>query len=144
MTAISAMQQSGAFFAAADRCLTERACVDGLLSIIPAPGIVCSALSIELAFKALIIQSGQSVSKEHDLLKLFQKLGAWQQNEIIQAVAIDRDTFVAKLAKMSGAFMEWRYVYEYPEVEINLGFMDTLAKAASALSRISSMPDHKL
>jgi HEPN domain-containing protein len=129
------MQQSAAFFAAADRCLTERPCVDGLLSIIFAPGIVCSALSIELAFKAMIIHSGHSGSKEHNLSKLFQKLSPWRQNEIIQAVASDKETFVAELEKMSVAFLEWRYVYEYPEVQINLGFMGTLAKAVQKAAR---------
>jgi hypothetical protein len=30
---------------------------------------------------------------------------------------------------MSDAFVEWRYVYEYSELQINLGFMDKLARA---------------
>ena len=130
MSATAAKQQSAAFLVAAERCLTERQCVDGLLPIVFVPGIVCTVLSVELAFKAMIIQSGQSVSKKHNLSELFQKLGPWQQNEIVRVVALDRETFVAELAKMSEAFVEWRYAYEYPEVQINLGFMDQLAKAA--------------
>jgi hypothetical protein len=66
-----------------------------------------------------------------NLLKLFNKLGPWLQNESVRAVELDRDTFSSELAKMSDAFEKWRYVYEYEhdELQINLGFMDKLAKA---------------
>jgi len=67
-----------------------------------------------------------------NLLKLFNKLGPWLQNEIVRAVGLDRDTFNTELAKMSDAFEKWRYVYEHDELQINLGFMDKLAKATQS------------
>jgi hypothetical protein len=33
---------------------------------------------------------------------------------------------------MSDAFEKWRYVYEHDELQINLGFMDKLAKATQS------------
>ncbi len=30
---------------------------------------------------------------------------------------------------MSEAFVQWRYVYEYDEVKINIGFLDKLLQA---------------
>jgi hypothetical protein len=123
-----ARQSSAAFFTASERCLTERQCGDEIQTIILVPGIVCGALSIELAFKAMLIKAGGRVSG-HKLSELFQKLEPRLQNEIIQAVGLDHDTFAYELTKMSNAFVQWRYIYEYPEVNLNLGFMEQLSRA---------------
>ena len=59
MSANSARQLSAAFYEASNRCLTERPCGNETLSIILVPGIVCAALSIELGFKAMIMNEGE-------------------------------------------------------------------------------------
>lgn len=131
MSAESARQLSAAFSEASDRCLTERPCGDETLAIVLVPGIVCALLSIELGFKALIMENGRS-AKGHNLSKLFHQLGPWSQNAIVQSVGLDRKSFEHELAQMSEAFVQWRYVYEYDEVKISIGFLDKLLRATQS------------
>ena len=128
MSANSARLLSAVFYEASNRCLTERPCGNETLSIILVPGIVCAALSIELGFKAMIMNEG-GISRGHNLSKLFHELGPWQQNAIIQNIGCCRKAFDNELAQMSEAFVQWRYVYEYDEVKINIGFLDKLLQA---------------
>ena len=128
MSAESARQLSAAFSEASERCLTERPCGDETLAIVLVPGIVCAALSIELGFKAMIMEDGK-IAKGHNLLKLFHRLGPWSQNAIVHSVGLDRKSFENELAEMSEAFVQWRYVYEYDEVKISIGFLDKLLRA---------------
>jgi hypothetical protein len=123
-----ARQSSAAFFSASERCLTERQCIDEKQEIIFVPGIVCAALSIELGFKAIIIKAGGKATG-HKLSDLFQILVPGFQNQIIQSVGLDQANFTRELAKVSDAFVKWRYVYEYPEVNISLSFLSKLAEA---------------
>jgi len=134
MSAESARQLSNAFLVASDRCLTERPCGDETLEIILVPGIVCAVLSIEIAFKAMIMMDG-GMAKGHNLSKLFQTLGPWRQNEITKGVGMDRESFGEELSYMSEAFVQWRYVYEYDEVKISLGFLEKLLRASQAAAR---------
>jgi HEPN domain-containing protein len=129
MDPVLVKQQSAAFFAAADRCLTERPCGDETLWILPVPGIVCAALSIEIGFKSLLLQAGISPPREHKLSKLFHRLGPWQQNELVLSMGIDKNSFDAELGKVSDAFTQWRYEYENGDLEISIGFLEKLAAA---------------
>jgi len=71
----------------------------------------------------------------HNLSRLFQRLTPWHQNEIIKAVGLDRDSFMEDLVEMSEAFVQWRYVYDYSEVKISIGFLDKLARATQEAAR---------
>lgn len=65
----------------------------------------------------------------HNVSKLFEKLRSSIQDKIIQSVVLDRASFIRELRAMADAFIQWRYVYEHEEVQINLGFLDKLAIA---------------
>ncbi len=71
-TARSAQQSSAAFFAASDRILTERRCGDEIQAIMFVPGVVCAAFSVELGFKAMIMQAGAKAGG-HNLLTLMRQ-----------------------------------------------------------------------
>ncbi|WP_299342571.1 HEPN domain-containing protein [uncultured Pseudoxanthomonas sp.] len=96
------------------------------------PAIVCLAFSVELAFKALIVADGREPGQIHDLRDLFGKLPSVLQDEIVQwcigkepeggfkmsddklvvSVQSPRDNFEFALSRASGAFHQWRYVFE--------------------------------
>jgi len=122
---------SAAFYIASNRCLEERRIGPESLEIILVPGIVCAVFSIELGLKAIILGAGGKPSG-HKLSQLFAKLGPWVQNEIIRAVGLEQQAFLAELAAISDAFVQWRYVYEHTEVTMSMGFLDKLAVATQA------------
>ena len=78
----------------------------------------------------MILHSGQRPKREHKLLNLFEMLSPSQQGQLIQHVRLGKGEFEKEIGRMSNAFAEWRYVYEYPELQISLGFLDRLARAA--------------
>ncbi|MCM0611352.1 hypothetical protein KFJ24_02540 [Marinobacter sediminum] len=133
MRSKSARQLSAGFFSVSERCLTERHCGDEALAIIPVPGIVCGVFSIEIGFKSLLMVKGDA-AQGHNLLKLFEKLDSSIQDEIIQGVGLDRASFMNELSEMADSFTQWRYVYEHEEVQINLGFLDQLAKTTQNIA----------
>jgi HEPN domain-containing protein len=110
-----------------------------MLWIVPVPGIVCAAFSIELGFKALAAQASGSTPWGHDLLNLFERIEPWQQNEISQLVGVEIDHLRAELSRTAKAFEYWRYAHEHTELSIGIGLLEKLSEATQqVLSRVNA------
>jgi len=90
------------------------------------PGVVCTAFSIELGFKALIARTTPP-PRIHDLKKLFEKLPQEIQDRVVTACSPTRATFDSSLAAIANVFEEWRYVYEQQTVQLDMAFLQRLA-----------------
>jgi hypothetical protein len=128
---------SGSSFVAFKRCIEMRPLPNGKIEWPTAPAIVCAAFSVEIGFKAIILEEGGRGSS-HELFELFKKMSSAAQNLIVKEVGFDRTAFSVELYKVSQAFAEWRYVYEKKSAQVNIDFLSKLAGAtqqASAASR---------
>jgi predicted DNA binding CopG/RHH family protein len=123
-----AQNSSRSFYLAHQRCIEERRLPDGQIQLLVIPAIVCAAFSIELGFKAIVLQSGGSVSG-HKLKELFSALEAPTQQQIVSAVGVAEGEFNTSLAEASNAFVEWRYIYERESANANVEFLSKLSKA---------------
>jgi hypothetical protein len=115
--------------------MEQRQLSNGQIQFLVVPAIVCAAFSIELGFKALVLQSGGSVSG-HNLEKLFSALETPTQQQIVSAVGVAKEEFNSSLAEASNAFVEWRYIHEQEYANANNEFLSRLSKATQdALSK---------
>jgi len=107
-----------------------------------APFVVNAAFSIELYLKALSQKHGAKPRREHELLKLFEKLPAAALAAIEQVTprfAANRalpgvPKFKVYLETLNGAFVEWRYCYELErtgvvQIEPTIFVMEVLHEA---------------
>ncbi len=90
------------------------------------PGVVCTAFSIELGFKALVAKTIVP-PKVHDLRKLFELLPQTVQDRVVTACSPTRASFDASIAAVANVFEEWRYIYEKQEVQLDMAFLQRLA-----------------
>lgn len=126
MNSKRAKDSSRAFHLAAERCNETRPLPGGQVEKLAVPAIVCEAFSIELAFKALLIDA----LKSHDLKKLFDGLEPSIQGKIISATGMVEKDFHASLSAAAKSFDEWRYVHEKDALSASTSFLLALAKAA--------------
>lgn len=105
------------------------------------PAVVCGVFSIEIGFKAIIMQKGGTATG-HDLFKLFQKLSPAAQDLIVKEVGLDRAAFSVELNKISNAFVKWRYIYEKLDDSPAIG-IQFLGKLAGATQKASAAPKPK-
>jgi hypothetical protein len=75
------------------------------------PSIVCLALSVELALKAILIGCNDS-TRGHVLAYLFDKLPADIQAEVMHLTRVSPQEFPKQLSMASNTFVKWRYIYE--------------------------------
>ena len=121
-----ARDSSRAFHLAAERCNEKRPLPGGQIEILAIPAIVCEAFSIELAFKALLIDA----LKSHDLKKLFDGLEPALKEKIILATGMAEGIFYSSLEAAAKSFDEWRYVHEKEALSASTEFLSKLANAA--------------
>lgn len=91
------------------------------------PALVCGALSVELGLKCVLRIEGKAIIKTHDLKNIFQAIGPeWRKRiESFYQKEFDSDDWrtereggaivpdlATTLAKQSGIFVEWRYVFQ--------------------------------
>ena len=119
---------SHSFRLAADRNLEQRQLPNSQLQMLAVPGVVCMAFSIELGFKAMLLQAGGS-PRGHDLSKLFSSLLASKQATLVASVGANRSAFDSSLANASRVFEEWRYIYEAQNASVDMAFLTSLADA---------------
>ena len=107
------------------------------------PTIVNAAFACEVYLKALIKYHGIPIKKKHKLKDLFELLPD-NLKEWIKVIVMNNyggmwtDAFGREyLECISNAFEEWRYVYEYSNLQIDLGFLalfrNVLREACSQL-----------
>lgn len=121
-------KSADSFWLAAARSLEQRRINPTQLQMLLIPGVVCSAFSIELGIKAILLRSGQP-PKTHNLVKLFAALPSAVQDQIILACGKPRKHFDAALSVAAELFEEWRYVYEIENPEVDIGFLTQLTDA---------------
>lgn len=99
------------------------------------PAIVNSAFACEVYLKALLRFYAIPVKKEHGLKEFFELLPEKTKQWIKQTVLIISggkwtDSFgLDMLDSISNAFVEWRYVYEYSKMQIDIGFLAAFRNA---------------
>lgn len=104
------------------------------------PAVVCAAFAVELGMKARIIYDGNKEqykelkgSSGHNLERLFALLSDTDRGWFIEGTKLPKSEFIEKLALVSKAFVDWRYVHEKTEQIIDYKFLSELAVLASTL-----------
>jgi hypothetical protein len=128
MSANRAKQTANAFWLAAARNMEQRRLNTTQFQMLLVPGVVCSAFSIELSIKAMLLPNG-SPPKTHNLAKLFALLPQEIQDQIVASCGKTRDGFDQSLAAIANVFDEWRYIYESENVTLDNAFLNSLADA---------------
>lgn len=114
------------FWLAAARSFEQRRINPTQFQMLLIPGVVCSAFSIELGMKAILLSNGKP-PKTHNLVKLFELLPSAIQDRVVGACAKTRKEFGTSLESAAKLFEEWRYVYELEEPQIDIQFLTKLA-----------------
>lgn len=136
------------FLHASARCAREQVEVSGLPSMLHVPAVVNAAFALELAFKALLLDSlnqGDDAPEGHDLDVLFNKLSPIHQAALRVTVAAPTyprpkkpslDPIFDALVEHAKAFVHWRYLHEGQNGDLaaNVPFLSNLAAAAIALA----------
>ena len=103
------------------------------------PKIVLRALSAEIALKAYTFQDG-FVCEGHNLYEIFVNVEEEKRNEIkiqtmlnIQKMYPNRryneKEFEIDLLSISKVFVDWRYIYEKDEYELDYEFLDAFTNS---------------
>lgn len=100
------------FADAGQRCLADF--YDGVSTGPMEPGVVCTALAIEMWFKAFHCMAfpDKPIPGGHDLFKLFQALPDATQDKLIARSHASSDWFHRCLEEDARVFETWRYTYE--------------------------------
>lgn len=127
------------FLLAADRCFEQRSLPNGQFQMPLVPAVVCTAFGIELCLKAIItIENGKATG--HELLKLFIKLSPQSKTALAAALSLEEKSLRQKLSSISGAFVEWRYIYESQSARIDCDFLNHFARATAQLLEALANP----
>lgn len=114
------------FWLAAARNFEQRRISPTQFQMLLIPGVVCSAFSIELGMKAILLRNGKP-PKTHNMAKLFELLPSEIQNRVVGACGKPRKEFDTSLECAARLFEEWRYVYELEEPQVDIEFLTKLA-----------------
>lgn len=143
MNPLHVLNNSRQFFVASKQA-DERHVIDNVqFEWLSGPAIVCGALSIELALKAIILTETTNYVKGHALDELYGKLSPASQQKIAAAVTVptypkipdQTETFNTAIAKIRDAFIVWRYIHEKTDwVSIDHSFLMEVAAAAQAVA----------
>lgn len=130
------VQTGDLFFDASVRCLEQRKISENSFEMLMVPAIVNKALSCEIFLKALLIHQGIMPSGKgndlHNLLELWKQLPGDIKSKILQTCHYDANegsAFEKNLEPIALAFFDWRYIYEYETINLNLQFLDIVATA---------------
>lgn len=125
---------ANSFLLAAKRCSEQTQLPSGDMAWPVVPGVVCTAFAVELHVKA-ILTTEKNESTGHELDKLFSKLSKDSQSVLQQRLALTESEFSRKIHEVSGAFVEWRYVYESQQNRrLDTEFLSRLAHEVKKLA----------
>ena len=127
------INSANSFLTGADRCFEQRPLGTNQFQMPIQPAIVCTAFAIELYLKAIITIEGGS-AKGHDLSALFVRLSPTSQLAIRDHLSLSKIDFTTKLQNISGAFVEWRYVFEKSSASIDPRFLSGVARASKVVA----------
>jgi hypothetical protein len=117
------------FWHGSTRCLEQRRNTPYNYNMALIPGVVCMAFSIELGFKALLSEAEKDVPQIHDLDKLFSKLEPREQKRIIELCGVEVQDFYPAIEAIAKVFIQWRYIYEPDNAQLDVGFLQSLSDA---------------
>jgi hypothetical protein len=96
--------------------------------------VVCSAFAAELSLKTILAIEGRASTK-HDLDTLFALVSPPVRSRVFPVMRLGEDQFTTKLSSCAKAFVQWRYVYEYPAgLQIDYEFIYNAANAFFAIA----------
>ena len=100
------------------------------------PSIVNSAFACEIFLKALLLYHDVIINKEHNLKSLFEMLPERVREYIISTVKYNTGRQWESVwgfdpvERISNAFVEWRYCYEYHHhMEMDISFLEAFRNA---------------
>jgi hypothetical protein len=96
------------------------------LLTLPIPLVVCYAFASEVNLKLILLKSGKKV-RGHKLKSLYELLPLEIKDEVESKVKIGSIVFYKELARISDAFVDWRYIYESDNRSLNLIFIGQFA-----------------
>jgi hypothetical protein len=105
----------------------DQACLDRTLGRITSATML-EALAVELALKARLINANMEPPREHDHLKLFDRLPSEVREQAEREYQSRRHpamrkTLAEALTFSANVFVDWRYAYERPSNEASGGEM---------------------
>lgn len=119
------------FYLAADRSSEQRPLAPGSFQMLIVPTVVCRAFAIELYFKGIITLEG-GTAKGHDLATLFGRLSQASQERIRADLSMSSSELAQKIAQVSTAFVDWRYIYESQSATVDANFLYVIAFSAKS------------
>jgi hypothetical protein len=111
MTPASVLSISKEFHRGYELCFGNGLPADNGLKNALIPAVVCLAFSIELGLKSILLGCNKP-SEGHKFVELFNKLPNEIKAEIESLVPSNGNEFSHRLAAVSNAFVEWRYIFE--------------------------------
>ncbi|HML35945.1 MAG TPA: hypothetical protein PKA19_00765 [Bacillota bacterium] len=114
--------QAEAFYIGYCRCNEQRILGPNRFEWPVAPVIVNAAFACEIYLKVLNQIAGKEM-KGHHLDVLYDALPRDEQDKIRKELKLITSVFNEKLKKISNSFVDWRYIFETPELEIDLQFL---------------------
>ena len=97
------------------------------------PSVVCYAFAAEVNLKVILLAHGKK-ARGHDLAALYTLLPTPIKDEIRKFVSVEDAEFVKQLARISNAFVDWRYVYEAKGRSLNVIFLGRFAAAVQGMA----------
>lgn len=91
--------------------------------------VLIKSLICEIGMKALLMNEGKNIIREHKLDKLFNKLSDEVRQEMAKRSHYALDEFKVQLSINSDHFVGWRYFYEGSCEKFHPYFIDKLIKA---------------
>jgi hypothetical protein len=110
---------------------------DGVVKIPTLPVVVCSAIAVEIQFKALLQATGipRPRGDGHDLCSLFDALPPELQSTVLSYqvpfTETPPDRAKTLLSSHRNVFKNWRYPYETAELDTSPAFLLSFALALS-------------
>lgn len=130
---------ANSFMLAADRALEQRPLESGQFQMLLVPAVVSTAFAVELYFKAIItLENG--CARGHDLSYLFKHLSTKSQATLIAGVHHSYADFEQKLETISGAFVEWRYIFEQQSANLDFRLLTNLAQESKRIAHAMATP----
>ena len=125
---------ANSFLLAAKRCFEPTQLPSGDRKWPLVPGVVCTAFAVELHVKAILtIENNESMG--HELDRLCSRLSTDSQSVLQQRLALTESEFHRKINEVSGAFKEWRYIYEsQQDRHLDIDFLRKLAGEVKKLA----------
>ena len=97
------------------------------------PTIVNFILALELYLKCLLTIKGKEFRKNHQLSEFFKALDGRSQKHIAAQLRYqDISLFLTKVTEIDRALIEWRYIYEYDNKQIDIEFLKAFCRITKA------------